>query len=155
MKKVLLVLLLAVLAFAQTPARGEEKGDNLKALDAKLTEAFKDHDVKMLAKYTADSYLVIDPLGRIHEKKPYLEHIAKGDHKFTEVKETDVKARIFGDTGVVTGLLHIKGMAMDKDISGEYRWTRVYNKKDGEWLCVAEQHTYVLPKEKPKTSNEP
>lgn len=150
MKKVSVMLLLAVLTFGQTPARGEEKKDDLKALDAKLTNAFKDRDVKTLDKFTAPDYVAIDPLGRVHEKKKYLEHIGKGTAKFDEVKETEVKVRIFGDTAVVTGLLYLKGTARDKDISGDYRWTRVYAKKGGEWLCVAEQHTYVQPKEKDK-----
>ena len=38
----------------------------------------------------------------------------------------------------------------DKDISAEYRWTRVYNKKGDKWLCVLEQHTHVVPKEEAK-----
>jgi len=155
MKKLGVVLLAAVLASGLTPTRGEEKkadkaADDLKALDAKLTEAFKNHDVQMLDKYTANDYIAIDPLGRTHEKKKYLDHISKGIAKFDELKETDVKVRVFGNTAVVTGLLHIKGMAKDKDISGAYRWTRVYNKKGGEWQCVAEQHTFVEPKEKEK-----
>jgi ketosteroid isomerase-like protein len=152
MKRVGAVLLTAILAFGLTLARGEEKADSasddLKALDAKLTEAFKKHDVKTLEKYTADDVIVIDPLGRVHDKKQYFAHLNKGNTTINELKESDVKVRIFGDTGVVTGLLTLKAMVKDKDISGEYRWTRVYNKKGGEWQVVAEQHTYVYPMEK-------
>jgi ketosteroid isomerase-like protein len=67
-----------------------------------------------------------------------------------ELKESDVKARVFGDTGVVTGLLHIKGMSGARGISGDYRRARVYTKKGGEWLALVEQRTYVFPPEKPK-----
>jgi len=152
MKTVGAVLFAAVLAFGLTPARGEEEAakaaDELKALDAKLTEAFQKHDVKTLEKYAADDLLVIDPLGRVHDKKHYFEHLEKGNTKIEELKESDVKVRVFGNTGVVTGLLNLKAMVKDKDISGEYRWTRVYNKKkDGDWQVVTEQHTYVQPKE--------
>lgn len=151
MKKVATVLLLATLALGLAPARGEDKkGDSvsdLKALDAKLTDAFKTRDVKTLAKYMADDYFEIDPRGGVHAKKQYLAHLSKGTAKFESMKETDVKVRDFGTTAVVTGLLHLKGTVGDKDISGDYRWTRVYHKKGGEWLCVNEQHTYVVPKE--------
>jgi ketosteroid isomerase-like protein len=152
MKRVGTMLLLATLALGLAPVRGEDKkadtASDLKALDAKLTAAFKTRDVKTLDKYTADDYLEIDPRGGIHNKKQFLEHLTKGTAKFEDLKETDVTVRLFGDTGVITGLLHLKGMVGDKDISGDYRWTRVYNKKGGEWLCVTEQHTYVVPKEK-------
>jgi ketosteroid isomerase-like protein len=152
MKKVGTVLVMAILAVGLSPARGEDKKadavSELKALDAKLTAAFKARDVKTLDKYTAEGFTEIDPRGGIHTKKQYLKHLSKkGAVKFTELKETDVKVRAFGDTAVVTGLLHLKGMVRDKDISGDYRWTRIYNKKGGEWQCVHEQHTYVHPKE--------
>jgi len=154
MKKVAAVLLMAALAAGLGPARAaDEKADtisDLKALDAKMTDAFKDRDVKALDKYTAKDYLEIDPRGGVHNKKKYLEHLSKGIAKFEDLKETDVKVRVFGNTAVLTGLLHLKGKVQDKDISGDYRWTRVYNKKGGEWLCILEQHTYVIPKDDAK-----
>jgi len=154
MKKFGTVLVMAFLAVGLSQARAEDaKADptaDLKALDAKLTDAFKARDVKTLDKFTADDYIEIDPRGGVHDKKQFLDHLTKGTAKFTELKETDVKARVFGDTAVLTGLLQLKGMVQDKDISGEYRWTRVYNKKGGEWQCVSEQHTYVHPKEEAK-----
>jgi ketosteroid isomerase-like protein len=150
MKRVGAVLVMAVLAVGLVPVYGEEKGkasDDVKALDAKLTEAIQSGDVKTLDKYIADDFLVVDPLGRTHTKKSYLAHFDKTNAKFDSLKETDVVVRVFGDTAVVTGLLHIKGMIKDKDVSGEYRWTRVYNKKGDDWQCVAEQHIFVHPKE--------
>jgi len=151
MKRVGTVLLMGTLALALPPARGADKKpdsvSDLKALDAKLTDAFKVRDVKTLAKYTADDYLEIDPRGGVHTKKQYLAHLSKGTAKFDSLTESDVKVRDFGTTAVVTGLLHLKGKVGDKDISGDYRWTRVYHKnKSGEWRCVNEQHTYVEPK---------
>jgi len=153
MKMVSTVLFLAILAVGLSPARGDDKKAEtvaeLKALDAKLTEAFKSHDFAMLGKHTADDYVLIDPRGAVHKKEQYLEHLSKGkgNPNFGELKETDVNVRVFGDTAIVTGLLHVKGKVQDKDISAEYRWTRVYNKTGHEWLCVLEQHTYLLPKE--------
>jgi len=154
MKKVGTVLLMATLAVGLSPVRGQDKKADtvaeLKALDAKLTDAFKARDVQILDKYTAKGYLEIDPRGGLHNKKQYLEHLSKGTAKFEDLKETDVKVRVYGNTAIVTGLLHLKAMVQDKDISGDYRWTRVYNKKGDEWLCVNEQHTYVIPKEEAK-----
>jgi ketosteroid isomerase-like protein len=141
-----LLLVVAILAFGLTPARADDK-DDLKTLDAKLTDAFKARDVKTLDKHTADDFVAIGPLGKVRDKKQYLEHLSKGKAVLEDVKESDIKARVFGETGVVTGVLTIKGKVEDKDIGGDYRWTRVYHKKGGDWLVIVEQHTYVFPKE--------
>jgi len=143
-------LLVAILSIGLSPARGQDAMADLKALDAKLTEAFKTRDLEVLAKHLGDGYLLIDPRGGVHGKKQYLKHLADGTAKFKELKETDVKVRVFGDTAFVTGLLHVKGKVEDKEIHAEYRWTRVYNKKDNQWRCVLEQHTHVHPKEEKK-----
>ena len=156
MKMVSTVLFMAILAVGLSPARGDDKkaetAAELKALDAKLTDAFKSHDFEMIGKHIADDYILIDPRGGVHKKEQYLEHLSKGkgNPKFEDLKETDVNVRVFGDTAVVMGLLHVKGKVQDKEISPEYRWTRVYNKKGDEWHCVHEQHTYVVPKEEAK-----
>lgn len=154
MKSVSIVALVASLTLGLLPARGDDKkadtASELKALDAKLTEAFKTRDLTTLAKHIEDGYMLIDPRGETHGKKKYLKHLADGTAKFKELSETDVKVRVFGDTGVVSGLLHVKGMVEDKEVSAEYRWTRVYAKHGDEWHCVLEQHTHVHPKEKEK-----
>jgi ketosteroid isomerase-like protein len=141
------LLFAAVLAVGLLPAYGREASDDLKALDAKITEAVKDGDAKTVGKYLADDYMVVDPLGRTHTKKSYLGYIEKDIAKFEQLKETDVQVKTFGDAAVITGLLHIKGKVNDKDVSGDYRWTRVYHKKGDDWQIIVEHQTYVLPKE--------
>jgi ketosteroid isomerase-like protein len=150
MKTVGSVLFMAILAIGMSPARGEDdKSDaasTLKALDAKLTDAFKAGDFEMLGKYFADDYILVDPRGGLHSKKQHLKYLTDGTAKFKELNETDVNVKVFGDTAVVTGLLQVTGTVEGKEISPEYRWTRVYNKSGDMWQCVLEQHTYVHPK---------
>ncbi len=143
----MLVLFAAVLAVGLAPVYGAEAGDDLKGLDAKITAAVKAGDAKTVGKYLADDYMVIDPLGRTHTKKSYLGYIEKDIAKFDQLSEMDVKVKTFGDAAVVTGVLNIKGKVNDKDVSGEYRWTRVYHKKGDDWQIIVEHHTYIHPKE--------
>jgi ketosteroid isomerase-like protein len=162
MKRVVVFVLMLGLAVGLSAVQGEEKkaedkaAADLKALDAKLTDAFKNGDGKLFDKYTADDYMLVGPLGHISDKKRVLERLEKAKMKIDDLKESDVRVRVLGDTGVVTGLLALKGKSGEKDISGEYRWTRVYSrKKGGDWLCILEQHTFVQepaapPKDKDK-----
>jgi ketosteroid isomerase-like protein len=147
MKKISMGAFVAILILGVSSARGQDAASDLKALDAKLTDAFKAHDFQKLGKHLAEGYILIDPRGGVHGKKKYLEHLSNASTaKIDEMGETDVKVRVFGDTGIVTGLLQVKGKAEGKDVNAEYRWTRVYNKMGDEWHCVLEQHTHVLPK---------
>jgi ketosteroid isomerase-like protein len=150
MKKISAVLLMVILGISLSTARGQDATSDLKTLDAKLTDAFKTRDFKLLDKHTADDFILIDPRGGVHDKKKYLKHLTDSTAKFKDIKETDVKVRVFGDTAVVTGVLHVTGKFEDKEVSPEYRWTRVYNKTGNEWRCVMEQHTYIQPKDEPK-----
>jgi ketosteroid isomerase-like protein len=151
MKKFTAGLVIASLAVCLSAARGEDTSSDLKTLDAKLTDAFAAHDIKLLDQHTADDFVLIDPRGGIHNKSGYFKYLSSGGSKLSDLKETDVTVRNYGDTGIVSGLLHVKGKFEDKEISPEYRWTRVYNKKKGgEWRCVLEQHTYVVPKDEGK-----
>jgi ketosteroid isomerase-like protein len=151
MKKISAVLVMVILTVGLSSAPGQEKKadtvSELKELDAKLTDAFKAHDLQKLGKHIDDEYMLIDPRGGVHNKKQYLEHLTGSPPKVKDLKETDVKVRVFGDTAVVTGMLHVKGKVEDKDVNAEYRWTRVYNKRGDEWRCVLEQHTHVVPNE--------
>ena len=151
MKKITSILVMAILAVCLSAARGQDTASELKTLDAKLTAAFIAHDYKMLDNHTADDFMMIDPRGGMHNKKAYFKYLGAGNSTLSDMKETDVTVRAFGDTAVVSGLLHVKAKLEGKDISPEYRWTRVYNKKKGEeWRCVLEQHTYVVPKDEGK-----
>jgi ketosteroid isomerase-like protein len=149
MKKISAGVLMAILTVGLSSARGQDAVSDLKKLDAKLTDAFNARDVETLGKHLADGYTLIDPRGGVHGKKAYLKHLADGT-KVHNLKETDVKVKVFGDTAVVTGLLHVKGKEKDKEVSAEYRWTRVYNKTGETWHCVHEQHTFVHPKAEKK-----
>jgi ketosteroid isomerase-like protein len=147
MKKMCMGAFLAILTLGVSAACGQDAASDLKALDAKLTDAFKAHDIQKLGKHLADGYILVDPRGGVHGKKKYLEHLTNASTtKIDELSETDVKVRVFGDTAIVTGLLQVKGKFEEKAVNAEYRWTRVYNKTGDEWQCVLEQHTHVLPK---------
>ena len=150
MKKISAVLIVAILAVCLSAAHGQDAATDLKALDAKLTDAFKTRDFDKLDKHTDEGYILIDPRGGVHTKKQYLGHLKDGASKVKDLKETDVKVKVFGDTAVVTGVLHVTGKFEDKEINAEYRWTRVYHKSGDHWHCILEQHTFVHPKEKAK-----
>ena len=55
MTKINTGVLVAILTVGLSAARGQDAASDLKALDAKLTEAFKTRDYQMLGKHLADT----------------------------------------------------------------------------------------------------
>jgi ketosteroid isomerase-like protein len=56
--------------------------------------------------------------------------------KFESAEHSDLRPMVFGDTAVVYGVTTVKGTERGKDISGKYRWTDVFERRDGSWKCV-------------------
>jgi ketosteroid isomerase-like protein len=55
---------------------------------------------------------------------------------------------VYGEVAVVTGKNTIKGTWEDieRDISGPYRFTDVFVRRDGRWQCVASQASRIAGK---------
>ena len=48
-----------------------------------------------------------------------------------------MKVRVYGNTAVVTSRAQLEGTNGASDISGKYRYTRVYNYRYGQWKIVS------------------
>ena len=92
---------------------------------------------------TADDYVQIDWVGRVLDKAATLERIKSSDMQSHSLENLNV--RVFGDTAIVVGTAIRKGVTGDKDISGTFRYTRVYVKRNERWQVVHFQQTRVTP----------
>jgi ketosteroid isomerase-like protein len=78
-------------------------------------------------------------------------------HSFKEVRHEntddadDMKVRVYGDEAVVTGRNTTKGQFKGRDISGQYRWTDTWAKRNGRWQCVAEHDSKIAAGVDPST----
>jgi len=61
-----------------------------------------------------------------------------------------VGVRIHGDTSILTAKANVKGrLANGRDISGPYRYMRVFVKQQGQWRLAAMQATAIAPSPTP------
>ncbi len=58
----------------------------------------------------------------------------------------DLKVRVYGDVGIVTGVYAHKATLNDKDATGTGRFTDVFVKRTGRWQLVSTQSTRVAKK---------
>ncbi len=100
-------------------------------------QAQLDNNTSVIDHLLADDYVGISANGTIETKAQVLAARRAGSVRFTQLDLNDVKIRFFGDTAVVTSRAELQGVNGERDVSGRYRYTRVYNRRLGQWKIVS------------------
>ena len=86
----------------------------------------------------ADDYMAISPTGVLQSKEQALANLREGTMHFKSIDLTDRKIRLYGTTALVTSRAEVNGTGPDGNISGAYRYTRVYVRDPrGSWHIVS------------------
>ena len=88
-------------------------------------------------KLLADDYIGIGANGTIQTKPETLAMHRNGTLHIDQLDLTDTRVRVYGDTAVVTSKATLTGTNGDHSMNGEYRYTRVYNRRSGQWKIVS------------------
>lgn len=86
----------------------------------------------------ADDYIAISPTGILQSKEQALAILRSGTVHFKSIELTDRKIRMYGTTALVTSRAEVNATGPEGEISGSYRYTRVYVKDPrGVWRIVS------------------
>jgi ketosteroid isomerase-like protein len=119
--------------------------DQIRKLEQDWAQATMKDGVAAVDHYEADDILSTDPSGRVTDKAQDKKDLSSGDLKFQSMEVSDLKVRVYGNTAVATGANTLKGTFKGQEISGKYRFTDTWVKRNGKWQVVATQGTKVLP----------
>jgi ketosteroid isomerase-like protein len=109
----------------------------IEGLESDWRQAQLTNNISMVDRLLADDYLGISANGTLETKADELATRRSGILHITELDLSDIKVRIYGDTAVVTSKADLVGKRGDRDISGRYRYTRVYSNRAGQWRIVS------------------
>jgi uncharacterized protein (TIGR02246 family) len=112
-------------------------------LEEDLRAAIAKGDTKAYARIVSDDYVFTNQDAVVRTKAQMVSAYDSGSIKYESVKFDEIKVHAYGDTAVVTGRQTLKGQDNGKDISGKFRYTRVYVKRPGRWQLVATQTTRI------------
>ena len=110
------------------------------ALDQRYNDAQVTRDRKTLEELWADDYLYTHSNGVMMNKAQDIADTMSGDMTWTAARLDDLKVRVYGDVGIVTGRLTMEGRAK-RYASGARRFTDIFVKRDGRWQLVGGQTT--------------
>jgi uncharacterized protein (TIGR02246 family) len=118
---------------------GHEVHKEIEELETQWRKAQITGDTKTMANLLDDDYIGISANGLIQTKDEAIAQRSAGTLTITKLSFSDVKVRVFnsGNTAVVTSKAEITGTNGGQDISGRYRYTRVYARKLGAWKIVS------------------
>lgn len=109
-------------------------------LERDLQAAALKSDTTLFERVATDDYVVTNPVGMVGGKA---ESIASAKNfKMESLSTDDVRVRVYGDAAVVTGRATLKAQIATpagaaQDISGQYRYTRVYVRQQGQWRLAS------------------
>jgi ketosteroid isomerase-like protein len=143
MKKPIFVAILVVVCLfpvlAQTAAEKE-----LIKVENDWNTASINRDTKALELLYATEYNATDFTGKTYTKAEDLKNVVDPKNVFASGVLSNLKVHVYGQTAIVTGVNAVKATYDGKDMSGDYRFTDVFVKRDGRWQCVATQGTKVV-----------
>jgi Domain of unknown function (DUF4440) len=126
-----------------TPPAAQQMGpaeQEIAKLDRELMDAVIRNDQTLMERIALERYVFINPVGGVQERGD-----TRGP-KIESIQTEDVQVRLHGDTAILIGRANVKGRFDNgPDISGPYRYMRVFIKEQGQWRLAAVQITRIAP----------
>jgi len=113
-----------------------------------LAIAYLNSDADGIARGVMEDYTLTNSTGKITTRADDIDEAKKKDPKYEVFENHDMKVRVHGDTAVVTGQTHTKGLSGGKPFDSEFQFTDTFIKDGGRWRLLAGHVSKLLPKAK-------
>jgi len=112
-----------------------EGEQELRRANQEWARALAERDRVALNQIMADDFTFAHPFEG-DDKWQFIEDVAAGEVRVESLEATNATVRAFGDTGVVFGSETANWHYGNRDLSGPYRFVRVYARRQGRWQIV-------------------
>jgi ketosteroid isomerase-like protein len=137
---VVALLALSVACAQSTMPRGErhEVRHQIDRLEDRWRDAILSGNVPAMDALLASDFMAITPDGTLQSKDETLASLRSGTLRIKSLEVSDRKVRFYGSTALVTSRAEITGTNPAGDMTGSYRYTRVYVRDaSGNWRIVS------------------
>jgi ketosteroid isomerase-like protein len=119
-------------------AERHESRHEIDQLEQTWRDAIIHRNVQALDGLLAEDYIAIGANGMLQSKEQTLENLKSGSVRFNSIEVSDRKVRFYGETALVTSRAEVSGATPEGDMTGSYRYTRVYVRDPhGDWKIVS------------------
>jgi ketosteroid isomerase-like protein len=109
-----------------------------------LATVYLNSDADGIAQGVMEDYTLTNSMGKITTRADDIGEARKNDPKYEIFENYDMKVRLHGDTAVVTGKTHTKGVSGGKPFDFQFQFTDTFVKDGGRWRLLA-GHVSKLP----------
>ena len=122
----------------ENAAQHAEREENavLKAEDD-LATAYLNSDADGIARGVTEDYMLTNSTGKITTRADDIAEAEKQDPKYEVFENTGMKVRVHGNTAVVIGRTHTKGISGGKPFDSQFQFTDTFIKDGGLWRLFA------------------
>ena len=147
--KVLLALAIVLLVpmpfLGLTQTSSSDEAGRVLGLENAWNHAIEAKDIKALEMLLASTFVAVDIDGSLTNKREFLASKAPAYQPSVAVYET-IRADMYGDAAVTTGIFRIKGIEKGKTYVHRERFIDTWIKQGQSWRCVASQVTLIPAK---------
>jgi ketosteroid isomerase-like protein len=128
------------LAFAQE----SDEGNKVLQTERELAAAYQGSDAEAIAQGVMEDYTLTNSMGKVTTRADDIAEAKKNDPKYEIFENYDMKVRVHGDSAVVIGKTHTKGISGGKPFDSQFQFTDTFVKDGGRWR-LAGSHASKLP----------
>jgi ketosteroid isomerase-like protein len=140
---VALVLLAFFLWRSLTMNTLDSSENEVAKMEREVGEAITRRDTAALDRLIADDFIATNPLGQVLTKNEAIAALNSPEYDLESLVNDEIQVRLFGDVALATALGTAKGRYRGQDASGQFRYLRVWVKRQGRWQAVAAQSTNI------------
>ncbi len=143
MKRFYLWLAAPLVALSPFAAIADEASDKaeLMRLEKASGKALAGNDVATFEKVLAADWKIVTTAGTVMTRAELIETMKSGKLKFEHYEVDQLDIRVYGDTAVVIGRDKAQGSWEGEAFTLKERFTDIFLRKDGTWLCVSSHST--------------
>lgn len=141
-------LVAAVALLAAATALADDDRAVLGELDARYQKAVEQNDATTMAAILADDFVLVEGDGKRSTKADLVNDARSGKTHYKIQADSERTVIVSGDTGVVTALLHAKGIEDGARVDYREWFSDVYVRTPDGWRYLFGQASLPLPKKR-------
>ena len=110
--------------------------DAVEQFEQEVGDAMVARDIDKLSEVYADDWATVDSSGKIVTKGGLLSDFSSGRHNLVSFENGPMDVQVFGNVAVVQASVAEKRIRDGKDISGEFVFMDLLEKRAGKWVIV-------------------
>ena len=125
-----------VSAASPQPTRDPNVVNALKQIEQDMGDAMVRADVDRLGQIYADDFATVGMSGKLLTKQDLLRDFGSFHDRLESFENGPMDVQVFGNVAVVHGSVTEKRTRDGKDVSGQFVWMDLFEKRGDKWLVV-------------------